>query len=139
MNKIRSSTLQVILRVFSVILILANTNLNAAELENLPDPLDAGWEGKKVCVKLSENDVNRVLRCTFPPGIGHERHYHISHFGYAISGGRVRLVDSKGAREVNLATGSYYSSRGVEWHHILNIGNTTVIYLIVEEKRPPQK
>lgn len=75
-----------------------------------------------------------MLRCTFPPGVGHERHFHAPHVGYAISGGRVRIVDATGVRQVDLATGSNYVSEGVEWHEILNIGDTTIVYLIVEPK-----
>ncbi len=98
----------------------------------LPDPLAAGWEGKPVCEKLHEDEANRILRCTFPPGVGHERHFHARHFGYAISGGRARITDSNGTREVDLESGSSFASDGVEWHEVLNVGETTIIYLIVE-------
>jgi hypothetical protein len=100
----------------------------------LPDPLEAGWMGKPVCERLHEDDEQRILRCTFPPEVGHERHFHSRHFGYAISGGRMRLKDDGGIREVDLPTGSSFSSDGVAWHEVLNIGSTTVIYLIVEQK-----
>lgn len=98
----------------------------------LSDPLQAGWNGSPVCEKLVENTQHRVLRCTFPPGVGHERHYHRPHFGYAISGGKMRITDASGVRDVELATGSDYSSDGTEWHEVLNVGDITVIYLIVE-------
>ena len=100
----------------------------------LPDPLAAGWKGKPVCEKLHEDARQRVLRCTFPPGVGHERHYHVAHFGYALSGGRMQLDDASGRRVVDLPTGSSYSSDGVEWHEVLNVGDTTVTYLIVEPR-----
>ena len=105
-----------------------------ADNNNLADPLAAGWEGEKVCELLHEDTKQRVLRCTFPVGVGHERHFHKAHFGYALSGGKMRLTSSKGVREVSLATGSSYTSTGVEWHEVLNIGETSVIYLIVEPK-----
>ena len=101
---------------------------------DLPDPLEAGWQGALVCENLHEDDRQRVLRCTFPPGVGHERHYHPPHFGYALSGGRMRITDAKGTREVDLATDSNFASDGVAWHEGLNIGDTTVAYLIVEPK-----
>jgi quercetin dioxygenase-like cupin family protein len=101
----------------------------------LPDPLAAGWKGKPVCEKLLDDDERRVLRCTFPPGGGHDRHFHRPHFGYAISGGRMRITEPKGVREAALATGSVFTSSGVEWHEVLNIGDTTVQYLIVEAKK----
>ena len=107
---------------------------NADEHE-IPDPLEAGWKGEPVCERLHEDDDHRVLRCTFPPGVGHERHFHRKHFGYAISGGRVRIIDASGTRELSLKTGSSYSSDGVAWHEIENIGDTTIVDLIIEPRQ----
>jgi mannose-6-phosphate isomerase-like protein (cupin superfamily) len=112
---------------------LAAVATNAAD-STLPDPLEAGWKGVSVCEKLHQDDDQRVLRCTFPPGVGHERHFHARHFGYAIVGGRVRITDASGTRELSLQTGSSYSSDGVAWHEIENIGDSTIVYLIVEPK-----
>jgi mannose-6-phosphate isomerase-like protein (cupin superfamily) len=100
----------------------------------LPDPLEAGWKGAPVCEQLEENSNQRILRCTFAPTVGHERHFHNRHFGYAIAGGRMRITDSSGTREVELATGSSYTSDGVTWHEVVNIGNSTTVYLIIEPK-----
>ena len=100
--------------------------------DSLPDPLAAGWEGKPVCEKLHENVRQRVLRCTFPPGVGHERHFHKAHFGYVLTGGRMRINDANGEREVELAANYTWNNAGVAWHEVLNIGETTAIYLIVE-------
>jgi len=100
----------------------------------LPDPLAAGWQGKAVCERLSEDAQRRILRCTFPPGVGHERHYHSPHFGYALSGGAMRITDAGGEREVTLRTGSSFTSDGTAWHEVVNIGQSTVSYLIVEQK-----
>ena len=100
----------------------------------LPDPLAAGWEGRPVCERLHEDDRQRVLRCTFEPTVGHERHFHAPHFGYAIAGGRVRITDANGVREVEFPTGSHSVSEGVDWHEIVNIGKTTIVYLLVEQK-----
>jgi quercetin dioxygenase-like cupin family protein len=98
----------------------------------LPDPLEAGWNDAPVCERLHEDSDQRILRCTFPPGVGHERHFHARHFGYALSGGRMRITDANGTREVDLATGSSFTSPGVAWHEAVNVGDTTVTYLIVE-------
>ena len=98
----------------------------------LPDPLAAGWQGDPVCERLHEDAKQRILRCTFPPGVGHERHFHAPNFGYAISGGRMQLTDASGIREVDLRTGSSFYSSGTEWHEVLNVGDTTVVYLIIE-------
>ena len=105
-----------------------------AESSALPDPLAAGWQGKPVCEKLHEDLEQRILRCTFPPGVGHERHYHRAHFGYAVAGGRMRINDASGTRDMDLPAGSSYSSDGVAAHDVLNIGDSTVVYLIVEPK-----
>ena len=100
----------------------------------LPDPLEAGWKGSPVCEKLHEDADHRVLRCSFEPSEGHERHFHRRHFGYAIAGGRMRITDADGTREVEVATGSSFASEGVEWHEAVNAGESTVVYLIIEPK-----
>ena len=100
----------------------------------LPDPLAAGWNGVPVCEKLHEDSDHRILRCSFAPSVGHERHFHDRHVGYAISGGRMQITDSSGTREVVLVTGSSFSSDGVAWHEVVNIGDSTVVYLMIEPK-----
>ncbi len=119
----------------SPFLLMALASLVAADAP-LPDPLEAGWQGKPVCELLHEEDRQRVLRCTFPPGVGHERHYHAAHFGYVLQGGRMRIRDERGEREVDTTTGGSWSSDGVAWHEVLNVGDTTTVYLIVEPKTP---
>lgn len=105
-----------------------------AHAEPLPDPLQAGWKGVPVCDNIHETAQIRVLRCTFPPGEGHERHFHPKHFGYALSGGTMRITDSKGVRDAELTGGSYFASDGTAWHEVVNIGETTVAYLMIEPK-----
>ena len=100
----------------------------------LPHAFDAGWEGQKTCEILFEDDSARVGRCVFPPGIGHEKHYHNPHFGYVLEGGAQRIVDSNGAREVTTQTGGDWSTTTVSVHEAMNIGDTTTSYLIVEPK-----
>ncbi len=100
----------------------------------LPQAIDAGWEGEKVCELLHENDDMRALRCAFPPGVGHERHTHAPHFGYILEGGLMQITDAGGAREQETPTGATWWSDGVEWHEALNIGETTTVYVIVEPK-----
>ena len=102
--------------------------------EELPDPVEAGWRGMSVCDVLREDAEMRVFRCTFPPGVGHERHFHGRHFGYALSGGTMRITSEAGTREVTLKTGSYFFSEGIAWHEGLNVGDTTVSYLMIEPK-----
>ena len=102
----------------------------------LPDPVAAGWQGGSVCEILREDAELRIFRCTFPPGIGHERHFHPRHFGYALSGGTMRITSDGGTRDVTLKTGSYFFSEGIAWHEGLNVGDTTVSYLMIEPKSP---
>ena len=99
---------------------------------SIADPLEAGWKGKPVCEKIHEDKQQRILRCTFPPGVGHEVHFHASHFGYVIAGGKMRIRDEAGEREVDLPANYSWVSEGVNWHEVLNIGETTAIYLIIE-------
>lgn len=100
----------------------------------LPDPLTAGWRGERVCEVLQEDSRQRMLRCAFAPGQGHERHFHAPHAGYTLAGGRMLITDAAGSREVELAAGASWTSDGVAWHEVLNVGETTAVYLIVEPK-----
>ncbi|WP_418638277.1 cupin domain-containing protein [Winogradskyella sp.] len=100
----------------------------------LPDPLDAGWKGNAVCEVLEDNKELRVLKCTFEPGVGHEKHYHNPHVGYTLIGGKFRITDHTGTREVNVPTGYTFSKDSITSHEVLNIGETTSVYLIMEYK-----
>ncbi|MDZ4760826.1 MAG: cupin domain-containing protein, partial [Alphaproteobacteria bacterium] len=100
----------------------------------LPTAFEAGWKGEKVCEPLFENDSVRAARCTFPPGIGHEKHFHPPHFGYIVQGATMRTTDKDGPLERVLQPGSTWWSDGIEWHEALNIGSSTGVYLIIEPK-----
>jgi quercetin dioxygenase-like cupin family protein len=117
--------------VFIPILIIA---LSCKENKQLPDPLQAGWNNNAVCEVIEDSPKLRVLKCTFPPGVGHEKHYHDAHFGYTISGSTFRIKDTTGIREVNVPTGSSFSNEKIDWHEVLNIGDSTAIFLIIEPK-----
>ena len=122
---------QMAARTLLIFLLGCNTAVMADEL---PDAVAATWRGEPVCEMLSETAEMRVFRCIFPPGVGHERHFHARHFGYALSGGRMRITDAAGSREVSLQTGTYFSSDGIPWHEVLNVGNTVVSYLMIEPR-----
>lgn len=109
--------------------------LGCKTVEKLPDPLQAGWKGEKVCEVVEENKSVRVLKCTFPPNVGHEKHYHIPHFGYTLSGGKFRITDTTGTREVDVPEGYSFSNDSKTIHEVLNIGKTTAVFLIVEYKQ----
>lgn len=113
---------------FLALFISCNSN------NTLPDPLQAGWNNESVCQVIEENETVRVLKCTFPPGVGHERHYHKPHFGYTIAGSTFRMKDTTGVREVEVLTGTDFYSEGTQWHEVLNIGDSTGVFLIVEPK-----
>lgn len=107
---------------------------NCENKTNLPDPLEAGWNGQAVCEVLEENKELRVLKCTFPPNVGHEKHYHNPHFGYTLAGGKFRITDTTGTREVDVPTGYNFRNDSITQHEVLNIGKTTAVFLIMEYK-----
>ena len=107
---------------------------DAGEADGLPDALEAGWKGEKVCDLLHEDTQIRVLRCTFPPGVGHELHYHPPHFGYIEAGGTMRVTDASGSRDITSAAGHTWQSSETSQHEALNVGNTTSVALVVEKK-----
>ncbi|PHS67896.1 MAG: hypothetical protein COB12_01375 [Flavobacterium sp.] len=118
---------------FSLFIFLLST-ISCKTNQILSDPLKAGWKGNSVCELVKENKAIRVLKCTFPPGVGHERHYHRPHFGYTIAGSKFRMKDTTGVKEIQVLTGSDFYSNGTEWHEVLNIGDSTAVFLIVEPK-----
>lgn len=117
---------------------IACTSAPLQESLQLPDPLEAGWEGEQVCEALQDNEFVRVLRCTFPPGVGHEKHFHAPHVGYAIKGGKARIWDSDGEREATTPDGYSWWTPERTVHENLNIGDETSIYLVIEPKAASQ-
>ncbi len=117
-----------------LVLCLGMLTLSCKHKNDLPDPLEAGWKGNAVCEVLEENKELRVLKCTFEPGVGHEKHSHDPHFGYTLTGGKFRITDATGTREVNVPTGSSFSNDEIISHEVLNIGETTAVFLIMEYK-----
>ena len=100
----------------------------------MPDPLEAGWNGEAVCEVLNDNDELRVLKCTFEPGVGHEKHFHDPHFGYTLTGGKFRITDTTGTKDVDIPTGYSFSNDQIKSHEVINIGQTTAVFLIMEYK-----
>lgn len=105
------------------------------ETTSLPTAVDAGWKGEKVCEVLTDNADMRVARCTFPPGGGHERHSHPPHWGYILAGSTMQMTDADGTVVRELNAGASWWSDGTQWHEVLNVGDTTGVYLIVEPKQ----
>lgn len=115
---------------FILILIL----FSCKSTEALPDPLEAGWKGEKVCEVLSETKKQRVLKCTFPPNIGHQKHYHKPHFGYTLAGSTFKITDEKGTRKVPVTTGINWVKTELSEHEVVNVGDSTAVFLIIEPK-----
>lgn len=100
----------------------------------LPDPLAAGWKGQTVCERLHEDANSRILRCVLPPNTGHERHFHPATYTYVLAGGKVRVTQESGTRELDIKTGAGSFSAGLEWHEVLNVGEQSLGFLLVETK-----
>jgi quercetin dioxygenase-like cupin family protein len=95
----------------------------------------AGWQGERVCENLHEDQMIRVLRCTFPAGVGHEMHYHPPHFGYVLSGDSImRITTDAGVADRPVHAGSTFTNDTEIRHAALNVGAETMTYLIVEKK-----
>jgi len=107
----------------------------SAQIQPLPMALCAGWQGERTCELLQEDAQIRVLRCTFPPGVGHEAHYHPPHFGYVLEGQSVmRITTADGVVDHPVQAGSAFSNEAEVRHQALNVGVETMTYLIVEKK-----
>jgi beta-alanine degradation protein BauB len=112
----------------------------SAQVAPLPRALCAGWEGERTCEQLHEDAQLRVLRCAFPPGVGHEPHYHPPHFGYVLSGNStMRITTAEGVRETPVRAGGSFSNDAEVRHSALNVGAETTTYLIVEKKYADQR
>jgi len=121
-------------KIFLIILLVSILQVTCKKDNKLPDPLEAGWKGTPVCEVVEENIKYRVLKCTFKPGVGHEKHYHRPHFGYTLKGSTFKITDTKGVREVIVKTGSHFSKEQTTEHEVLNIGDSTAVFLIIEPK-----
>jgi len=122
------------LKICALCICLGSILWSCNDKSNLKDPLEAGWNNTPVCEVVEDNKNVRVLKCTFEPGIGHEEHYHNPHYGYTISGSKFRIKDATGTREVNVPSGYSFSKDSITTHEVLNIGDSTAIFLIVEYK-----
>lgn len=121
-------------RTFTVLILGLCLFLGCESKNTLADPLEAGWKGQPVCELLEEQASLRVLKCTFPPGVGHERHFHAEHFGYTLQGGTFQITDEDGTRTVEIPTGYSFYNEFIEWHEVLNVGDSTAVFLIMEPK-----
>jgi len=117
------------------VLLLGACASASAQVAPLPMALCAGWQGERVCEVLSEDAQMRVLRCTFPPGVGHEMHYHPPHFGYVLSGeSTMRITTDAGVADRPVRAGQPFANAQEIRHQALNVGDETTVYLIVEKK-----
>ena len=122
-------------RLMPILALLIPVAAAAEETTGLPHAFDAGWKGEQTCALLFEGSGVRVGKCIFPPGIGHEKHYHNPHFGYVLEGSTLRIWDASGERDVETVAGGTWSTDAVTVHEAVNIGDSKTSYLIVEPKR----
>lgn len=108
--------------------------LSCKSTPDLPDAHQAGWKGQIVNEIIFEDANVRVLKCTFPPNVGHEKHYHVPHFGYTVAGSKFQITDENGTRVLDVKTGSMFSKSEISVHEILNVGDSTGVFLIYEYK-----
>lgn len=47
----------------------------------------------------------------------------------------MQIVDDGGLRIVTPATGGIFASEGIAWHEVLNVGDSTAVFLIIEDLR----
>ena len=107
----------------------------SAQMAPLPMALCAGWQGERVCELMQEDVEIRVLRCTFPPGVGHEMHFHPPHFGYVLEGNSVmRITTANGVVDRPVRAGTSFTNDAEIQHAALNVGTETTRYLIIEKK-----
>lgn len=102
--------------------------------DQTPDTIEAGWKGKPVCEVLYEDDKIRTGTCTYPPGVGQDKHGHGPYFTYVVSGGTLKVTSERGTFESTSITGHSSKSDGVKWHELENVGETTVKFLFIEQK-----
>jgi quercetin dioxygenase-like cupin family protein len=112
-------------------------SMPAAMSEDVPDVLSVEWQGKHPCEKLYEDAQIRALRRTFAPGAIHVRHSHPGNLVYVISGGKAKVQDEEGTRERQPKTGAFSDGPPTPWHEVTNIGDTTLSYLVIENKYEP--
>ncbi len=123
-----------LLHYLSAIFLLSFSLFSNISFSQELDPYEAGWQGEKMCEISHEDDKNRILLCTFPPGTGHERHMHGPTYNYILEGASLIITDENGEQEVTLETGLGYFSEGVAWHEAVNVGENTFRVLLLEQK-----
>lgn len=123
------------------LLVVAACASASAQVAPLPMALCAGWQGERTCELLNEDAQVRILRCTFPPGVGHEMHYHAPHFGYVLSGDSVMRIRTPDGVVVDrpVRAGGSFSNDSEVVHEPVNVGDQTTTYLIVEKKYADQR
>ena len=102
------------------------------QIEELAHAFEAGWQGTRVCELLYETESVRVARCTFPPGVGHEIHFHRPHFGLTLSTATMTITDAEGTVVNEIREGTTWSTDTITFHEAVNNGTTTASYIIVE-------
>jgi len=130
------------MRKFAIASVLALAACASASAQVTPRPraLCAGWQGQRTCEQLHEDAMIRILRCTFPPGVGHEAHYHPPHYGYVLAGNSImRITSESGTEDRPVRAGGGFANDVEIRHEAVNVGAETTTYLIVEKKYADQR
>ena len=106
----------------------------AVQAESNPDAWPFEWQDQKPCERLFEDAQIRISRCIFPPGAVHFLRFYPGYLSYILSGGKGLIAESKGTRQINLRADTFTSNQPIAWHELINIGDTTLRYLVVERK-----
>ena len=75
----------------------------------------------------------RAARCSFPPGVGHERHFHAAHWGYIVQGATMRITTAAGIIDRVLKAGDSARYAVDLQHSIRNTGKGAAKALLVVE------
>lgn len=97
----------------TLILTLCFALLNCEENKPITVHLEVDSIDNTVCEVLEDNKELRVLKCTFEPGVGHEKHHHNPHVGYTLAGSKFRITDYEGTREVDVPAGYSFSKSSI--------------------------
>lgn len=82
---------------------------------------------------LHENDHNRVVEMTLPPGEKDNEHSHPNELVYFITGGKARVHVGGESMEIEVPDGHVMEHEA--WTHVVeNIGDTTIHAIIFETK-----
>lgn len=103
-------------------------------MSDLPDPVEAKWKGQDVFRVIEANEELRTLKCSFPPGGGHDKHFRTKHYDDSITGSTFKITDAEVTRDVEVTSGSDFFNSSLNWHEVENVGDSTAVLILIEIK-----